>query len=340
MEAPKRPTITDIALLTGISRSTVSRVISGRGYVSEEKREIINEALIKLNYQPQKKHKTKSLGDMVLVVSGLLTSPVQVILIQNIVSALETSGMKGLISYNEFNPYRLEEYLAYAAERNFAGIILLGIIETPGVIRQLKRMNCPIVLLNQKISGLEADYIMLDDYQGGYIAAQKLIQLGHRRIGLLMGYAKAKAAIKRETGFRDAYKHAGLPVRESDIYYGDFTEESGMEFAERIIKRQSGITGIISCNDLMSAGLIFKLTQASYRIPEDYSIIGFANNFVTSVTGVNLTSVYYDFEAIALTAAEMIIDRHKNPYSEFRDVLFSPELKQGDSVSFPRDQTS
>ncbi len=89
----------------------------------------------------------------------------------------------------------------------------------------------------------------------------------------------------------------------------------------------------------MSAGLIFKLTQASFRIPEHYSIIGFANNFVTNVTGVNLTSVHYDFETIALTAAEMIINRCNSPYTEFKEVLFSPDLIHGESVSIPRAQT-
>ena len=336
MDSERRPTISDISGLTGLSRSTVSRVISGNGYVSSDKRELILDVLKNVNYTPQKKHKTKGVGDLVMIVSGLLMSPVQIIIIESIIASLDKAGLKAMVSYNQFDPHRMEEYLAYAGDRYFAGIILLGILESPGVLRQLKKMDLPVVSLNQEIPGVRGDLIMLDDYKGGYMAAECLIKRGHRRIGVLMGYAEARAAQDRERGIRDALKDSDIDLKTSDVHYGDFTQKCGLDFAEMVLKKRSSITGIISCNDLMSAGFIYGLTQASVRIPQDYSIIGFDRTFVTESARLKLVSIHYDFQKVGEAAAEMIVRREGNPFGDPEKILFSPRLIDGNSVSSPR----
>ncbi len=336
MGSKKRTTISDIARLTGVSRSTVSRVITGKGYVSPHSKTLVLDTLNKLNYLPQKKHKSKGVGDLVMIVSGLLMSPVQITIIESIISTLDKAGLKAMVSYNQFDPHRMEEYLAYAGERHFAGIILLGILESPGVLRQLKRMDIPVVILNQEIQGVQGDLIMLDDYKGGYMAADCLIQKGHKRIGLLMGYADAKAAKNRERGIRDALENAGIELKGSDVHYGDFTQKSGIDYADMLLRQKSSITGIISCNDLMSAGLIYRLTQASSRIPLDFSIIGFDSTFVTGSSRIKLVSIHYDFQSIGQAAAEFVVKRNQEPYGEPGRIVFPPVLIEGNTVSAPR----
>lgn len=328
----KRVTIQDISDASGISKSTISRVISNHGYVDEKTRTIVLKHINELGYKPQKKHKGKNVRDLVMIASGLLTSPIHIAIIESIVKEIEGNGLKAMISYNGFDTYRLEEYLLYARDRDFAGVVIIGFIETPKLVSCLKTMKCPIVLFNQDFKGIDADVVGLDDYSGGYIAAKYLIERGHKRIGLLMGFAKATASFKREIGFRDALKDYGLKIKDSDIFYGDFTEKSGKEYANKILNKRDGITGIVSCNDLMSVGFINEFAKSGYSIPEDISIIGFDDSLLINILATKLTTVNYDFSLIGKTAANMILDSINNPYNPKRKISFSPTLIERDSV--------
>lgn len=328
----RKVTIQDIARETGLSKSTISRVITNNGYVNENTRAIVLEAINELNYKPQKKHKINDVSDLVMIVSGLLMSPVQITIIENIIKELHNYGLKSMISYNDFETYELEEYLLYAKERNFAGVILLGVLETPSLIATLKSIEYPIVLLNQELKGIDVNVVSMDDYRGGYTATKYLIDRGHKRVGLLMGYSNATAASKRENGYCDAMKDAGLKTLQSDVYYGDFTEMSGVKFAQRLFDTQSSITGIVSCNDLMTVGLIGELTRLGFKIPEDCSVIGFDDSLVTSISRTKITTVNYHFDKIGITAAQMIKDNLEKPFLPKRKISFSPELIERESV--------
>lgn len=327
-----RITIQDIADVSGISKSTISRVISNNGYVDEKTRRLVSKYISELGYKPQKKHKGKGVSDLVMITSGLLMSPVHITIIESIVKELESNGLKAMISYNSFDDYKLEEYLLYARDRDFAGVIIIGFIETPKLINCLKTMKCPIVLFNQEFKGMDVNVVGMDDFQGGYLAAKYLIEKGHKRIGLLMGYKKAKATLKRETGFREAMKDYGLKVKDSDIYYGDFTEKSGLEYADKVFKNRVDITAIVSCNDLMTVGLNNRLIELGYKIPEDMSIVGFDDSLVTKLISTKLTTISYDFYRIGKTAAEMVLDSINNPLNSKRKISFSPTLMERDSV--------
>lgn len=333
MKPDKRITLEDLSVQTGVSRSTISRVVSNRGYVAAETREQILKAVRESGYRPTKKHKGRNVHDLVMVATGLLTSPVQIAIIESLVPAVEEAGLKALVASTQFSSYRLQEYLLYARDRQFAGIVLLGILETPEVVRLLRTMECPVVLLNQKIRGLDADQILLNDDEGGYQAARHLIDRGHRRLGLLMGYEKATAARQRENGFRRACKEARIELRSTDVYYGDFTERSGISYARELVSKKRDITGIVSCNDLMSAGLIFELTNLGRRIPEDFSVVGFDNTFVTALADTQLTTIDYDFTAVGTEAAAMILSRIDDPFQLPRQTRFPPRLTERLSVA-------
>lgn len=328
----KKVTIQDIAEATGISKSTVSRVVSNHGYVNEKTRTIVMKCIKELGYRPQQKHKGKHVRDLVMIASGLLSSPIQITITENIIRELESNGFKAMISYNDFDTYKLEEHLLYARDRELAGIVILGLIETPRIINLLKTMKCPVVLLNQDLKGLDVNIVGMDDFRGGYVATKYLIEKGHSRIGLLMGYEKATAIYQRETGFREAMKDSKLKIKDSDIFYGDFTEKGGINYAKNLIDKRDGITGIISCNDLMSVGLIQELIRSGFKIPEDFSVVGFDYSSITKIMTTKLTTINYDFSQIGITAANMILEDIKNPLNPKRKINFSPTLLEKESV--------
>lgn len=328
----KKITIQDIADASGVSKSTISRVVSNNGYVDDKTRTLVMKYINELGYKPQKKHKGKHVRDLVMIASGLLSSPIHITIVESIIKEIEGKGLKAMVSYNSFDIYKLEEYLLYARDRDFAGIIILGLIESPNLINTLKTIKCPIVLFNQDFRGMDVNVVGMDDFRGGYVAAKHLIENGHKKIGLLMGYKKATAAGKRETGFREAMKDYGLKVKDSDVFYGDFTEASGREYAKKIIENRDGITGIVSCNDLMSVGLVNGLIEGGYKIPEDISIVAFDDSIFTNILTKKLTTISYNFEQIGNTAAKMILDDINNPYNPKIKINFSPSLIERESV--------
>lgn len=331
----KRVTIKDIAEATGVSRSTISRVITNNGYVDEKTRSIVMREINRLGYKPQKKHKNKIVQDLVLITTRLLMSPVHIKFLENIIEELDKRGFKAVISYNKFNNYKLEEYLFYAKDKGFAGAIVLGALETPELARILKNIDIPVIMFNQTIHGLDINAVNLDDFYGGYIAANHLIDFGHKRIGLLMGFQDANEINKKETGFRQAMADHGLEVKESDVYYGDFTEKCGVEYAKKVVETYTDITAIISCNDLMSFGLVNELTKMGKKIPEDISIIGSGSSMMTDVSNVKLTTVSYDIDKIATTVADMMARSAKDPFYPKMRISFSPKLSGNYSVGEP-----
>lgn len=330
----KKVTLSDIEKETGYSKSTISRVLTGHGYVEAKTRDAIEAALARSGYARRVGKRVKAdVSDLVMITSALLESPVHIMLARGASACLHKAGKKTAIMYNPFTSLNTEECLLYAEKNGFAGIIMLGALEAPSMLDVLKRIKLPIVLLNQNLRGLDVDTVELDDYKGAYMAMRRLLSLGHRRIAFLGGYANTTTVQGRERGYRDALKEQGLKVHKEDIFYGNFQEESGMEYARQLKRRRSDITALISCNDLMSIGFLQEAQAIKWRIPEDISLITFDNTYYTQNMHPRLTAVDYDFEAMGASAAELLLGRIKEPDAAVRRITYSPRLFEGESVS-------
>ena len=159
----KRTTITDLAKACGTSKSTVSRVLTKKGYVSPEISELVLNMAKTMNYIPQKSH-NKNIKDMVMVISCQLSSDAQVILSNAISDTLAANNIKTVIAPCEFGSEIVTEYIDYAREKNFGGLILLGALETKDLKRSLASLSCPIVLLNQELDYLDTSSVIIDEY--------------------------------------------------------------------------------------------------------------------------------------------------------------------------------
>lgn len=328
----KKVTIRDLESYTGLSKSTISRVITNRGYVSDENRSCVQEAIQALGYRAKKARTPTHVRDLVLVVDELLRSPIHINMIEGINEELSKHGKKALIAYNRFDTADIEDYVLYAHERQFAGIIMLGVLETSSLIDTLERIGIPLVLLNQELPRISANIIGLDDYLGGYQSTKYLIEKGHTNIAFLTGYKEATAVKKRELGYRDALKEIGVEPDEGLLHYGDFTQKSGEVFAQQIVEKNMDVSAIISCNDMMSVGLLETLRRNSKRIPEDYSVISFDESPYLKLCYDGLTIVDYNFHEIGKTAAQLLVENINMPYMSKKKVIFMPAFHEGKSV--------
>lgn len=328
----KRLTLQDIAEMAGTSKSTVSRVLTGKGYVAEDVREKITHIMSEQGYEPQKSRKKKMVNDMVMVIASQLDSEVQVILANAIRRTLGIHGRKTAIVSVGFGSPELYEYLHYAREKEFAGLIVLGALETEELRESLNNLPFPVVLLNQSIEGVKASKVEMADYEAGYSATSYLLDCGHQKIAFLNGFMNAAAVADRERGYWDAMADAGILEQDITIAYKDFSEKGGREFAEEICQGKVDCTAVIAANDLLTLGLMLRLQELGKRVPEDISIIGFDNSLATRVCHPPVTVVEYDFAAMGEALARLLIEKMDSPFSEEKTVLFVPEIIKRRSV--------
>ena len=304
----RRVTISEIAEKSNTSKTTVSRVLTGKGYVSKSVATRIQAVAKQLGYIPQHKS-AENIQDMVMVLSCQLESEAQVSLSNAIRKRLYEFGIKTVIAPCEFGSDVIYDYLGYAHDKKFGGIISLGALDTPQFRASLQNLSCPIVLLNQNIDHLDVDTVIMKDYQGSYDATKYLLDHGHRKILYVTGYESATAIEDRERGFYDAMSDSGILYHDIGIVYTDFSKESSLALVSEIIQLDDTITAILSSTDVITTGLLHAFNQLDLNIPKDMSIISFGNTTYTEFHQPSITVIDYDFDAIGRFMADLLLQR-------------------------------
>ena len=125
-----------------------------------------------------------------------------------------------------------------AMENGYSGIIMITVTATEEIIQLLQSSSIPIVLVNRYISALDLDTVRIDNYRGGYMAAQYLWERGHRHIAMLTGVKGSGTASDRCRGFSEGLQNYGLSFSSLDMVYGDNTRESGRKFADWLLAQE------------------------------------------------------------------------------------------------------
>lgn len=329
--------LSDIAHKTGYSLSTVSRVLTQKGYVNKETRAAIEQAMDELGYLENRTRRKRfsSMNDTVLILTAQMSYIVQD-MVQGATGYLEAHG-KNVVVYNYFlNTDKKVDYLRFAEEHGFSGVLMLDTFETPEIIRAIEHMTRPVVYIHKPSNRLNIDAVCMDNIKGAYMLTEYLIRKGHTRIGLLAGTHTASTTREREQGYRTALEEAGLPVHTGDIFYGSFDLASGEAYLQEILRHTPDITAVLCCNELMAIGLLCALLDKGYRVPEDISVVSFHKSIEGNYTKVLLTSIDFDYKTLGMNAAEALLRRINTPAQPQKIVTFAPKLFEGDSVCPPR----
>lgn len=326
----------NIAKELQVSPATVSRALNNTGYVKEETKSRIIQALIEHGYTKLPASITEQ--KVVLILNGDINSQVYISYMNGISQVLTALGYTVLVGYSNYNSVQDERNLLYAQTNHFSGVIMLSAIETPSLIESLRNSKTPFVLVNRYLQSLETDAVGIDDYRTGYMATERLIKAGHRHIAHLAGPADSITCVNRRRGYEAAMASAGLPIPENAIFQGDCQYESGFQCGKWLVTQR--FTAIFSTNDIMAVGIADALSKASISVPEDISIIC-ADNSSDTVTGrIHLTSVSYDPIAIGKSAANMLLSRIADPTLPKQQISYAPTIWERDSIAPPNQNTS
>ena len=288
------PTIRDVAKQAGVSTATVSRVISGADPAKPQTRARVLAAIETLGYRPSAV--ARSLKLRTTRTLGLLVTDIQNPYFPEIVRAVEDAALERNLAVMLCNgaddPGREENYLDLLVDRRVDGIIIAssGLQERQGAWLARQR-SVPVVLVNWAAPDMRLPAILGDNRQGGRLATEHLLSLGHRRIGHLSAPARNAAAGERRDGIREALERAGQDPDSLVVVEGDGQVAGGERAVHELLKRMPDITGIVCYNDLTAIGAVRTLRSLGRQVPADISIVGYDDIALSAWVDPPLTTI-------------------------------------------------
>ena len=322
-----------IAEKAGVSFSTVSRAFTHSSNVKPEMMRRIRAAMTELGVSSTDDIflGRSALSKMVLVVVGSIANEFFANIIVGISDRLKAEGYSIVLCNSDYDTEREICELKKAEDDGYAGVIMVTVLETEQMLAFLPELKIPVILVNRYIRSLDLDIIRIDNYRGGYLAAQCLVDYGHKRIAHLSGPKNSSAPHDRLRGFTAALQDCGIPFGEKDIVYGDLSRESGKQFASWVAQRN--YTAIYIGNDYMTAGAVAQFAKLNIHVPKDISIICFDDSPLVNRDSLNITSVSCDPKMMGCSAADILTKRISDPLGQHCRVIYSPKIIFRDSIA-------
>jgi len=321
-------TIKDIARHVGVSTATISHVINNTRFVSEGLREKILKAIQELNYQPNGiarslvKRKTHIIG---IIVSDIL-NPFYTAVVRGIEDVTHKSGYNVMLCNTDEDPEKEKLSIQVLLEKRIDGLAISTAFQegVHPLLPQLKTV--PLVNMVRKIKGLTADAVVGDNTGGAYKAIEHLIELGHRRIGIISGPSGLSSGAERLKGYKKALEGHRIPIDQGLIKFGDFKKESGYTLTKEILQGNAPPTAIFVTNNQMTIGALSALNELKMRIPENISLISFDDMEWYAFLNPPITTVEHSPYQMGKKAGEMLLQRISKKRTRAKKVLFPSNL--------------
>lgn len=309
-------TLADVARQAGVSLATASRALNGGSrVVNDELRDRVLQAAERLQYvshgpaQALARASTSVVGLIVHDVrdpyfSGIAAGAMRVAREENLMVMLAST----------FRDHELElDYVSRLRVQRARAILLVGSGTTSrGFTRRLRGLLDDFERRGGRAAcvshhGVPIDAVLPDNRGGGVMAAQHLLSLGHRKIGVIAGPAELVTVRHRLEGARRALSDAGVSLPDRAVVEGDFSREGGEAAMARLLDQMAGVTAVFALNDLMARGALSALAAASRRVPDDVSVIGFDDLPVAVDTSPRLTTIKLPLEEIGERAMRLVL---------------------------------
>lgn len=326
-----RVTLGMVAAASGVSPSTVSRILNGTAVVSEEKREAIDRAIQELGFVPNPMARglaggrTSSIG----VLTQAIDSPFYGAALRGIEEQLTSAGYSPLFVSGRWEPEAEQRGINVLLSRKVDGIIVLTGRLKDETLRNLAK-SVPVVVTGRQMEAPNLFALDFDHVDGARQATDYLLGLGHRQIAFICGDPAHGDADQRLRGHRAALEAAGVPFNPRLILPGNYHEESGLAAANQLLDSGEPFTAIFAANDQMAFGAALALYQRHLRVPDDVSLVGIDDVPAASHAIPPLSTIdqgTHELGRLAATALLQLLDGKKPDVT-----LPSPRLVKRGSV--------
>lgn len=289
----KTITIKDVAKLSGVSISTVSRVLNAPESVKTEKREKVLKAIKQLNYHPNALargliyKRTKSIGVLIPDISNPFVAGV----IRGMEDEGRELGVNLILCNTDRNQERMVRYLKVLKEKQVDGIVFTSDPINEEYYQIFNEIDLPIVLAATESREYNIPSVKIEDEKAAYDAALYLIEKGHTEIGMISGpTTDTIAGFPRYMGFKQGLRDK-LSLENNNIEFGFFDYDSSYKAMERLYDKNPKITAVFCASDEMALGAISFLNTKGINVPEDISILGFDNTKIAQMSIPKLTTI-------------------------------------------------
>lgn len=332
-------TIKEIAERAGVSVASVSNVINGNyRKVSAQTRERIEKIIAESDYKPNAAARslaTQQSRIVSLVIANIgeyfsfNSNPYYAELIAEIEKYVRSRDYCLMIRCAE----RCRDIVPMLSSWNVDGALFVGVSSEE--IREVrKNLQCPGVYIDSYSEDDGVACVGIDDYRGGYLSAQHLLNCGHRQIAFAAPRFGTEGVIwERFRGFRDACAERGIDISEGDVFEVDTVESNSVVAGNDIALSPKKFTAVGVMSDLSACGIIEGLRQCGKRVPEDVSVVGFDNLSICSVCTPKLTTISQDIEMKAKRAGDLLFRMigDKSEITVFEKIAV--RLEERDSVN-------
>jgi LacI family xylobiose transport system transcriptional regulator len=300
-----RVTLRHIAAQTGVSLTTISKVLNGAPDVASATRELVEEQLRHSGYRRRTAHRRR---DYLEVVLHALEGEWSFAVVEGVREAAAREGLTISLAVSGDRHAPGADWLEGVMRRRPAAVVLLFAGITPEARAQLEARGIPSIIIDP--AGDPAPNIPsvgAANWSGGLSATRHLIDLGHRRIGAITGPPAMMCAEARLDGYRTAMRAAGLPVAAEWERYGDFHRGAGELLAREMLALPEPPTAIFAGSDAQAIGVMHAVKAAGLDVPGDVSIVGFDDLSIAELTDPKLTTVRQPLREMAEQATNLVL---------------------------------
>lgn len=333
-------TLKDIANATGVSTTTVSIILNNKAkHISKDTKELVLKTAKKMNYRPNMI--ARSLVKQSSHSIGLIMPDIVNPFFAEIAKGVYEVAMKNNYTVSIFNTddnidkdIECIDYMIDTFVDGFVSILATDsrIEKMDTCAKKLENCSCPIVLIDRLIDGQDFMSVTTDNKQGGFLATEHLIKLGHTRIGCVCSQLNTNFSKQRFYGYLEALQKYNIKFDSELIYEGDFRFETGHRGANVLIKK--GVTAIFAFNDMIAYGVYRLLKEQDLKVPKDISVVGYDDLLYSSMLSIPLTTINQPARDIGRKSAEKLISCIEGKAKDINTHdIFTPELVIRESTS-------
>jgi len=306
MKQPSRPRLADIAAAAGVSLATASRALAQPGIVSPSTLKRVRMAALRLGRPAALRE--RSTGGGIAVIVPTLDNPIFSRALQAMQSVLAEAGHSLLVASSDYQPETEVAAIRVLLARGVDGLILVGAQRPPEAWALLEASGVPVVLT--WCGDPRFDSVVVDNHAAGRLAAEHLLDLGHRRLGLVCGVLRSNDRQRaRMDGVRHALADRGLDLPEWRVVEQDFTLAGGRSGCSALLSLSEPPTAIICGIDQLAVGCMVEAQSRGLRVPGEVSIVGIDNLEMAAHLSPALTTVHIPTARIGSETARLILAR-------------------------------
>jgi LacI family transcriptional regulator len=303
-----RPTIGQIAEAAGVSVPTVSKVLNGREDVSLQTRARVERIIEEYGFVRNRAARALRKGKtgMIDLVVPRLDDDYFLPILQGVEQVFKELGIRLVLTSTQYETEQELRWVNTLTDRSTDGILL--VLPSDDVLQHLSKYTLPFVVIHNQ-GGLRSTVpsVTITSWEGGFVATNHLIELGHRRIAYIGKNVNSMDAVERFAGYRSALEVAKLPIDPTLECEGQFTTNDGYLATKILMALEHPPTAIFAGNDHQAMGVYRALYELGVTIPRDVSVVGFDNLSYSELVNPPLTTVHVPRLELGRVAATMLL---------------------------------